>query len=204
MEQHLQSTIERFAAFWWTERVDSLLGLLLVAFVVGPLIDTESARIFVSLLFTLILVSGVGNVSKKLIPRIFAGLLAFAAITLTWLLRFVPDRTLAIWAALFTLAGLILLTAVTLRHVFHAGPVTADRVRGAIAAYVLIGLTWAFVYHFIDLTLPGAFSLAQAGPVDHGATEPHVLQFRHVDHARLRRTSPRSIGAPACSPSSRR
>jgi hypothetical protein len=170
MEQHLQSTIERFAAFWWGQKgLTALLGLLLVAFVVGPLIDTESARIIVSLLFTLILVSGVGNVSKKLIPRIFAGLLAFAAITLTWLLRFVPDRTLAIWAALFTLAGLILLTAVTLRHVFHAGPVTADRVRGAIAAYVLIGLTWAFVYHCIDLTLPGAFSLstAQAGPVDH-------------------------------------
>lgn len=170
MKQHLQNTIKRFAAFWWGEKgLTALLAMLLLAFVISPLIDRESARIAISLLFTLILVSGVGNVSKKVIPRILAGLLAFTAITVVWLQRYFPDRNLAIWAALSTLVCLILLTAVTLRHVFQAGPVTADRVRGAIAAYVLIGLTWAFIYHAIDLKLPGAFSLStvRSAPVDH-------------------------------------
>jgi hypothetical protein len=170
MKQHLQSTIERFAAFWWGQKgLTTLLAMQLIAFVVGPLIKSDSARIVISLLFSLILVSGVGNVSKKPVPRILAGLLALTAITLTWLQRYVPSGTLAIWAALSTLSCLILLTAVTLRHVFQVGPVTADRVRGAIAAYVLVGLSWAFIYHSIDLTLPGAFSLSavRAEPVDH-------------------------------------
>jgi hypothetical protein len=170
MKQHLRSTSNRFAVFWWGQRgLTALLGMLLIAFLLGPFIDRTSERIVISLLFTMILVSGVGNVSKRPVPRILAGLLALAAITLTWLERFVPDRTLAICAALFTLACFILLTAVTLRHVFQAGPVTADRVRGAIAAYVMIGLSWAFIYHAIDLTLPGAFSLStvRAEPGDH-------------------------------------
>ena len=170
MGQHLQSTTERFAAFWWGDKgLTTLLAMQLLAFVIGPLIDRESARIAIGILFSLILVSGVGNVSKKLIPRIFAGLLTFTAVALMWLQRYFPDRTLAIWSVLSAIACLILLTVVVLRHVFQAGPVTADRVRGAIGAYVLIGMSWAFIYHFIDLTLPGAFSLSsvRADPADH-------------------------------------
>jgi hypothetical protein len=169
MRKHLQSTTKRFAAFWWGDKgLTTLLAMQLLAFVVGPLIDRESARIVIGILFSLILVSGVGNVSKKLIPRIFVGLLTFTAVAFMWLQRYVLDRTMAIWSTVSTLACMFLLTVVVLRHVFQAGPVTADRVRGAIAAYVLIGLCWAFIYHFIDLTLPGAFSLSsvRSEPID--------------------------------------
>jgi Ion channel len=170
MERYLENTIERFAKFWWGEKgLTILLAMLMLAFIIEPLIDTESARISVGILLCFVLVAGVGNVSKNKIPRIFAGLLTLTAITLTWLQRYVPDGTLAIWVALSSLACLTLLTIVTLRHVFQAGPVTADRVRGAVAAYILLGLSWAFIYQCLDLALPGAFSLStvRALPVDH-------------------------------------
>jgi hypothetical protein len=178
----MKNTFDRFAAFWWGDKgLTTLLAMLMIAFIVSPLIDTESARIITGILFSLILVSGVGNVSKKVLPRVFAGLLTFAAITLTWLLHYAPDRILAIWAFVFRLIFLILLTAVILRHVFQAGPVTRDRVQGAIAAYVLIGLTWAIMYHIIDLALPGAFSFSsvRANPVDH-ARELDISYFSYV------------------------
>ena len=191
MEKYLKNTIERFATFWWGEKgLTTLLAMLMLGFIIEPLIATDSARIAVGILLSCVLISGIGNVSKKLIPRIFASLVTLTAITLTWLLEYVPDRTMAIFATLSQLACMILLTAVTLSYVFQAGPVTAHRVRGAVAAYILIGLSWAFIYQCIDLTLPGAFSSAyHPGVCGRPRAEPesHLLQFRYVDHARLRR-----------------
>jgi len=182
MAQHLKNTIERFANFWWGEKgLTTLLAILMLGFIIEPLIDTDSSRIAVGILLSCVLISGAGNVSKKLIPRIFFGLLTLTAITLTWLQKYFPDGTLAIWVALSSLVCLILLTIVIFRHVFQAGPVTADRVRGAVAAYILIGLSWSFIYQCIDLTLSGAFSLPtiRALPVDHERNQ-NITYFSFV------------------------
>jgi hypothetical protein len=45
-----------------------------------------------------------------------------------------------------------------LARVFRSGPVTRDRILGAVAAYLLFGLTWASAYHLLAVHLPGAFS----------------------------------------------
>jgi len=37
------------------------------------------------------------------------------------------------------------------------GPVTRDRILGAVAAYLLFGLTWASAYHLLAIHLPGLF-----------------------------------------------
>jgi hypothetical protein len=45
--------------------------------------------------------------------------------------------------------------------------VTATRVTGAVAVYLLFGLTWTYLYSLIDHLLPGAFAL----PASSGITE---------------------------------
>jgi hypothetical protein len=45
-----------------------------------------------------------------------------------------------------------------LRYILARGEVTADKIHGAIAAYILTGLLWAFVYVFIDHLYPGSFA----------------------------------------------
>jgi hypothetical protein len=48
---------------------------------------------------------------------------------------------------------------VVLWQVYREGPVTGHRVRGAVAAYLLIAILFAYSYIFIDSVLPGAFQL---------------------------------------------
>jgi len=47
------------------------------------------------------------------------------------------------------ISGMAILVVVTLRHTFRPGPISVHRVMGGVAAYLLIGLTWAFGYKLL-------------------------------------------------------
>ncbi len=70
--------------------------------------------------------------------------------------------------SLAVLVFMIMLTIVTLVKVFGEGKVTIHKVKGAIAVYLLFGLTWSILYGLLDQTLPHAFSL----PPDSGTFSP--------------------------------
>ena len=57
------------------------------------------------------------------------------------------------------LVFMIMLTVVILAKVYGKGRVTTHRVKGAIAVYLLFGITWSLLYGLLDQTLPNAFSL---------------------------------------------
>jgi len=46
----------------------------------------------------------------------------------------------------------------TAHQILFTGPVDGNRIIGAIALYLLIGLVWALLYAMIDLMMPGAFN----------------------------------------------
>jgi voltage-gated potassium channel Kch len=54
----------------------------------------------------------------------------------------------------------LLLSAVVFERIFRAGRVTVHRISGAVAAYLLIGLVFAFIYDAIELVAPGSFGFA--------------------------------------------
>ena len=66
----------------------------------------------------------------------------------------VPD-VLALAASLLSL---LLFLAVVLAHTLREGPVTAHRLHGGVASYLLLGLTWAYAYRLLASVRPGAFS----------------------------------------------
>jgi hypothetical protein len=49
-----------------------------------------------------------------------------------------------------------ILVVMTLKQTFRPGPVTVHRVMGAVAAYLLIGVTWAFGYKLLLQVVPDA------------------------------------------------
>ena len=53
-------------------------------------------------------------------------------------------------------SGLAILVVMTLRHTFRPGRVSVHRVMGGVAAYLLIGLTWAFGYKMLMEERPDA------------------------------------------------
>ena len=60
---------------------------------------------------------------------------------------------------LFTFFSLSALVYVLFLQVSREGPVTAHRIRGAIALYLLIAMLFAFLYSLAEELVPGAFNM---------------------------------------------
>lgn len=169
MKQKLQTVHDRFASLWWGDRGLSallvLLGLLLLSFLMGPVFDSGTASRLRAIFFSMLLLSGFTTMSERRLPTVCAGIVAVAAVILTWLRDFNPaSRPLELGSGLVTLCFMILLTVAVIWHVFRDGPVTGGRIQDAIAAYILIGLTWAQIYRLLDAFLPGSINLPPLPP----------------------------------------
>ncbi len=164
MKRHLHNFMERFTSYWWGDRgLSALLVLLLLSFMLGSLFRLGIGRLITSIFLSLLLVSGVSAISAKKIWRVATDLLVLAGIILTWMKYFNPgSRSVQISSDVVSTFFLALLTLVVMRHVYQAGPVTAARIRGAMAAYILIGFTWSMIFHLIEACAPGSFRLPEA------------------------------------------
>src|SRR5213082_3866191 len=60
------------------------------------------------------------------------------------------------WDTALKISGLAILVVMTLRQTFRPGPVSVYRIMGGVAAYLLIGLTWAFGYKLLMQERPDA------------------------------------------------
>jgi len=161
---------KRLTHFWNEEHsLTALLILLIVeVFIVIPMTSRagrtlELIGIFV---FSFLLLAGLLTMARHRILQVVSGAFVICAISVR-LARFVFDVPgLLQWDALLSILSVIGMVIVVLWQVYREGPVTSHRVRGAIAAYLLIAILFAYVYTFIDSVLPGAFQLpawAQAG-----------------------------------------
>src|SRR5512137_2412246 len=164
MKRPIHTAHERFTAFWWSDRgLSALLVLLVATFLFSPLLKSGPASFLGSIFLSLLLLSGVAAISATWYLRIGAGLVALAGIVLEWMSRLYPENVpLQTASNVVSLLYFILLTLVVMRHVFQEGPVTSARVQGAVAAYILVGVTWSIIYRLIDVQLPGAFNLTRA------------------------------------------
>jgi len=75
-----------------------------------------------------------------------------------------------LWAALWTesirilnLAGIVYTASLTvsfsgvLRYVLKRGPITADKLHGALAGYIMLAFVWSFVYALVEIQSAGSF-----------------------------------------------
>ncbi len=69
---------------------------------------------------------------------------------------------MSLWDNVLSMLLVAILTGLVLEHVFREGAITGDRIRGAVAAYLLLGLVWAFAYALVDRAFPGAIDLKNA------------------------------------------
>ena len=183
MKRHLHNFMERFTSYWWGDRgLSALLVLLLLSFMLGSLFRLGIGRLITSIFLSLLLVSGVSAISAKKSWRIATWVLVLAGIILTWAKYFDPDsRLLHGWSDLVSIIFLALLTLVVIRQVYQEGPVTADRIRGAMAAYILIGFTWSIIFHFIELCAPGSFRLPEAlAAVNYYERQPDFTYYSFI------------------------
>jgi len=163
MKKAIHQPFRRPTAFWNEDRsLSALLILLLLQIFILPLLQQEGHVIFKivnGLVCSLFLLTGlVAATSSRMARGLLAGLVV-AAVTARWLAVTVHSPALLVTDGLLSLGTSLCFTAAVLRKVYAKGVVSAHRVRGAIAAYLLFGYTFATAYRLIHIVCPGSFAI---------------------------------------------
>lgn len=183
MENRMQIWLARFTGFWWSDKgLSAMLVLLLLAIMLAPMLRSGPvASLITSIFFSLLLLTGIFTISAKKLPRAVVSVVVLLGIILTWMKHLHPTTwLLLVCSDLISLFYMILLTLVVMRHVFQEGPVSRERIRGAIAAYILVGLTWAILYHLIELSVPGSFRMTETAASGIYSKQPDFTYFSFI------------------------
>jgi len=154
--------LKSLLGFWSQEHsLTALLVILIIRLFV--LVPTRGGGFFITvtsdMIFYLILLAGLFTMApNKPMLVLFSACLIIGIIAHSaWLLLDLPS--LAGWDFVFTTLAVLGMLIVTLRMVYMDGPVTAHRIRGAIAGYLLLGTLFAKTYALINHIVPGAFNI---------------------------------------------
>lgn len=161
----------------------AFIFLLFATQLLGPVIESPLVKLLTALLFSLFLIAGVFSLSPHPTIRVLAGLLAVAGIVLRWLRLAMPTPAIVGLGLAVALLFMLFLTLANLRTVFRDDQaVTGERVTGAVAVYLLFGLTFAYLYGLLDQLLPGAFNLTAHADLDDPA---HMESFTYFSFITL-------------------
>jgi hypothetical protein len=155
--------LRNFLRFWSQERsLTALLVVLIIElFVLSPI--TGIGRVVdlaADLVFSLILLAGLHSMAHNKAIRVFFSLFVVLGVGTHFGWKLFDLHFLAGWNSLFSSLAVMGMLIVTLWMVYQDGPVTAHRVRGAVAAYLLISVVFAKSYALINYLIPGAFNMA--------------------------------------------
>jgi hypothetical protein len=160
-----------------------MLVFLSLALFVGLPLETLGvvSPTVVGVIMTFLFVSGIVAMAGRGGVTLAVAGVALTSMIVRWLTVIFPGRTMNIWDLSLALLVLALLTAFVLKHVFRDARITADRVRGGVLAYMLLGLFWCVAYQLVDLVEPSAFHFPGAhDPVGPGRISHDLAYYSFV------------------------
>jgi hypothetical protein len=148
--------IDRAGAWLSEESLTWLLILLIVDMFVLPSLGSGLGTVALNVVFTALLFTGLATVATRGIAFLAVGVLAVSAVILRWI---APDPGLPgtpVVAAGAAVVVVGILTLLVLLRTLSPGPITRRRIEGAIASYLLIGMTFALAFELLELLRPGS------------------------------------------------
>jgi hypothetical protein len=150
-------------------------------FVIGPVVRTVPGIAFTSdLLFSILLVAGVVTMVKYRTLQWITGMFVFLAIGVRWAGILFNTPGFFFWNVVLSLLSMLAFLLIVLWWVYRGGPVTGHRVRGAIAAYLLLAVCFSFAYDLIEVVHPGSFTFPAGSPQDIQTRSTLFLYFSVV------------------------
>src|SRR5262245_35264753 len=133
-----------------------ITGLLATGFVAPLLQQNRTGAVVLHFLSTILLAAGIGAVAKRKRHLAIGLAIAVPAVTLSVLDLVSPSDAWApprhaLQTAFFAYTAIMIL-----RDVLRHERVTAEKIRGAVCVYLLMGGTWAFGYLTVLRVDPGA------------------------------------------------
>jgi hypothetical protein len=145
--------------FWREDRhLSFFVAFLVLMTIFVPMVgESRPERIAIDLTFALMLLSGaIATVKKRMLVSLLIAL-TILEFTADLAVEFNPSFSPRGWDTVLKVFCMAILAVMTLKQTFFLpGPVSMHRVMGGIAAYLLIGVTWAFGYKLLLEMIPGA------------------------------------------------
>lgn len=162
-------------------RYSTLLWSLVVLFLAYPLTQKLGVTRFWSVLFAaelLLAVYAISEGKKSLI-------VAFALVTpavVGELAFFLFENQETHWFSVISVTVFLAYVSFVVykTSVFDPGPITTDRLAGAISVYLLLGLLWSVVYGMIAAVDPGSFTGTEAFRLDEPGAQRDFIYFSFV------------------------
>ena len=149
----------RLPGFWREDRhLSFFLAFLVLMTIFVPMVgESRPGRIAIDLTFALMLFSGViATVEKRLLMSLIIAL-TILEFTADLIVEFNPSFSPRGSDTALKVFCMAILAVMTLKQTFFLpGPVSVHRVMGGVAAYLLIGVTWAFGYKLLMEMIPDA------------------------------------------------
>jgi hypothetical protein len=134
-----------------------LVALILLLFLYPLSRDSRVWEAVLGLLNSAILVTGAMAASGSRRTLALAVAFALPALGFQWAIVVLHDPVFAILEAVTMTLFYIFAIVHILAYVLRPGPVTGNKLHGAVAAYIMLGLLWTFLYVLIDSLHPGSF-----------------------------------------------
>lgn len=130
-----------------------LLSIAAVSFVAA----SDHGRLLLNAVNMFLVIATVAAVGRTKLSFVIAVLLAVPAVWFQYVgLWHDSDRELA-WSWMFCASLYFLATTYLLRYVFQPRVMTQDKLFGAAAAYLLIGVLWAYMYAIVGYFYPQSY-----------------------------------------------
>ena len=149
--------------FWSEERsLTAFLILLIVEiFVLAPMQITGLAfRLINSMAFFLLLMAGLLTMTKRKELQALATMIVVLTIVTRVARHFFGVAGLEILDGVLILLCTIGFLVIVLWQVYREGPVTAHRIQGAVAGYLLLSVIFAVAYSLAETIQPGSFQMS--------------------------------------------
>ena len=142
----------------WKMRL--LLVALVLAIIAYPFLQgSVEGYLALAILFSVVLLAGVYVVShhkRNLVIGLAFGVPAIAA---NWLRFFSPSPEVIALNHVFSILFYAFIVYALLRGVLTSKKVTSDVLYGAVAVYLLLAITWGWVYSLLEFLMPGSFTI---------------------------------------------
>ena len=144
----------------------AVLALVMAVLLLEP---TPRGRIILNVGNLFVVVAAVAAVGRTQLSFVIALLLAAPTLFFQWLAVDNGDTQFLLHSWTFGAALYALTIGYQLRYVFQRDVMTADKLYGAAAAYLMLGVLWTYLYAIANHLQPGSFAFGGANvspPID--------------------------------------
>jgi len=159
------------------QRCFSLFMSLLLLVVLAPLVEpTPGGRALVNGFNLMIVVAAVATLGRTVASFVIALLLAGPTLVFHWLGMGEAGGEMLMWSWVFAAALYVATLSYLLGYVFRRDVMTADKLWGAAASYLMIGVLWVYLYALVEHFYPGSFGSGGV-PGKYGVSELVYFSF---------------------------